>query len=77
MKNVYKSIETSLVIGLLFCAFSTNAAVFHSTTTGGNWDNISTWEEAAIPTASDDVITTGPGAVIVYNNGYQCNDLSE
>jgi hypothetical protein len=76
MKNVYKSIRTSLLIALLFSVFSVDADVFHSTTAGGNWDNAATWDEAAIPTAADDVIITGPGAVIVYNNGYQCNDLT-
>jgi hypothetical protein len=76
MKNVYQSIRTSLLIALLFSVFSMNADVFHSTTGGGNWDNPATWDEAAVPTATDDVIITGPGAVIVYNNGYQCNDLT-
>ncbi len=76
MKNYYKSIRTSLIAFLMLGVLSTYADVFHSTTAGGNWDNPATWDEVAVPTATDDVIITGPGSVIVYNNGYSCNNLT-
>jgi len=75
MKNYYKSIKANLIIILLLGVFSTNAAVFHSTTAGGNWNNTATWQEAAVPTTTDDVIITGPGIVYINTNA-ECNNLT-
>ncbi|MBM3434842.1 MAG: hypothetical protein FJY07_01335 [Bacteroidetes bacterium] len=66
MKTNY--LKSGLLAILMFAACLVNAAIFHSTTTGGNWNTAATWQEGTVPTATDDVVITGPGTVIVNGN---------
>jgi len=66
MKTNY--LKTGLLAILMFAACFVNAAIYHSTTAGGNWNTAATWQEGSVPTATDDVVITGPGTVYVNGN---------
>lgn len=70
--NLFK---TGLIVLFTILFFAVNADTFNSIAAGGNWNTASTWQEGSIPTATDDVIITGPGAVIV-NGNVPCNNLT-
>ncbi|MCB0807375.1 MAG: hypothetical protein KDC05_16400, partial [Bacteroidales bacterium] len=63
-------------LAILLIAFSVSYAdTMHSTAAGGNWHDPATWEENLVPGADDDVVIAGPGEVLVYNSGHECNNL--
>lgn len=66
MKTNY--LKSGLLAIFVFAACLAHAAIFHSTTTGGNWNTAATWQEGSVPTATDDVVITGPGTVYVNAN---------
>ncbi|MCD4789231.1 MAG: hypothetical protein K8R37_04465, partial [Bacteroidales bacterium] len=74
MKSNYFKSGLIAIFVIAFCV--AQAAIYHSTTAGGNWHVTTTWQEGIVPTATDDVVITGPGTVIIYNSGHECNNLT-
>ncbi|MCF8403913.1 MAG: hypothetical protein K9H58_08210 [Bacteroidales bacterium] len=60
-RNLIPILLAILLISFVF-AKSDN---FQSTAAGGDWNDPATWVENDVPTAGDDVVITGPGAVFV------------
>ena len=66
MKTNY--LKSGLLAIFVFAACFAGAAIFHSTTAGGNWNTAATWQEGSVPTVTDDVVITGSGTVYVNAN---------
>ncbi len=73
MKTNYLKTVLIAIFAIAFCV--ANADTFHSISAGGEWTDTATWEENAVPSASDDVIITGPGEVYVV--GYNASTHDE
>ena len=64
-----------LVFAALWLALNLAAATIYSTTSGGSWNESSTWVGGVVPTVSDDVILAGPVTPNSSSNPSHCNDL--
>ena len=73
MKTNYVKTVLTAIFAIAFCV--SNAATIHSTATGGNWNETTTWQEGIVPGATDDVIITSNATVIVYD-GQECYNLT-
>mgnify|MGYP001014416122 CR=1 FL=1 len=64
-----------LVFAALWLALNLAAATIYSTTSGGSWNESSTWVGGVVPTVSDDVVLAGPVTPNSSSNPSHCNDL--
>jgi hypothetical protein len=71
MKNSYVKSVLGMVVLIIALAQSVNAQI-HSTSTGGNWGDNSTWVGGGIPGATDDVVING---TVDCNANPSCNNI--
>ncbi len=64
-----------LAVLSLFAVKSSRAASITSTTTGGNWNDTTTWVGGVVPGSSDDV-TIANGATVTINTNFTVNSLT-
>ncbi|OQX73940.1 MAG: hypothetical protein B6D61_12030 [Bacteroidetes bacterium 4484_249] len=77
MKKINQiSLKYVMALAILFVSFIGKADTFTSISLGGNWNNPGTWDQVAVPTASDDVIIAGPGMVYINEDWLECNNLT-
>ncbi|RLD57905.1 MAG: hypothetical protein DRJ05_08935, partial [Bacteroidetes bacterium] len=74
MKTNFLKTGLIAIFVIAFCV--ANADTFHSTTVGGDWTDLDTWEENAVPSASDDVIITSSSTVYVDINNAECYNIT-
>ena len=69
-----KSILIILTVAIFFSnSLLVHSAIIHSTTTGGHWNDISTWVEGVVPGVNDTVYINGP--VNLYSTNQVCYNL--
>ncbi len=69
MRNII-TLKTLALLAIVFFSASTLANTIHSTTTGGKWNNESTWIGGVIPGQSDTAVIHGP-VIIGHVIGYE------
>lgn len=67
MKNFYQ-FKFALILAYLAITACTEAATIYSTTVGGLWDDVSTWQGGVIPGTNDTAIVQGPVTVGYVEN---------
>ncbi len=74
MKTILNII--TVISFLIISETGLNAATIHSTATGGDWTNVTTWQESIVPTAADDVIITALSTVYINISDAECLNIT-